>query len=88
MPQFPSEQWVNFILAYCVKAKAVLQEFGVEFFVMELDKEKNGSAIQQYLAEKTGQRTVPNIFINQQHIGGCDDLLATKANGSLKKLLL
>ncbi|KAG2203369.1 hypothetical protein INT47_010067 [Mucor saturninus] len=73
---------------YCVKAKAVLKEFGVEFFVMELDKENNGSAVQQYLAEKTGQRTVPNIFINQQHIGGCDDLLAAKANGSLKKLLL
>ncbi|KAI7890530.1 glutaredoxin-1 [Mucor mucedo] len=73
---------------YCVKAKAVLKEFGVEFFVMELDKESNGSAVQQYLAEKTGQRTVPNIFINQQHIGGCDDLLAAKANGSLKKLLL
>jgi glutaredoxin 3 len=47
----------------------------------------NGAAIQQYLAEKTGQRTVPNIFINQKHIGGCDDLLAAKANGSLQKLL-
>lgn len=65
-----------------------MKEFGIEFFVMELDKENNGSAIQQYLAEKTGQRTVPNIFINEQHIGGCDDLLSAKANGSLKKLLL
>lgn len=47
----------------------------------------NGSAIQQYLLEKTGQRTVPNIFINQKHLGGCDSLVAAKSNGSLKSLL-
>lgn len=46
-----------------------------------------GSAIQQYLQEKTGQRTVPNIFINEQHIGGCDDLMKLNGSGELKKLL-
>lgn len=76
------------MIAYCTKAKAILKEFGVEFFVMELDREEDGSDIQNYLHQKTGQRTVPNIFINQQHIGGCDSLVAAKANGSLKKLLL
>lgn len=58
-----------------------------EFFVIELDEVEDGDAIQDYLAQKTGQRTVPNIFIKQQHIGGCDDLLRIKASGQLQKLL-
>jgi glutaredoxin 3 len=58
-----------------------------EFFVIELDEVEDGDAIQAYLAQKTGQRTVPNIFIKQQHIGGCDDLLRIKASGQLQKLL-
>ncbi|KAI7905360.1 glutaredoxin-1 [Cokeromyces recurvatus] len=72
---------------YCKRAKEALRELGEEFFVIELDQDANGAAIQQYLLDKTGQRTVPNIFINQQHIGGCDSLLAAKNNGSLQKLL-
>lgn len=47
----------------------------------------NGAAIQDYLHQKTGQRTVPNIFINQKHIGGCDDLLAAERSGALQKAL-
>ena len=47
----------------------------------------NGAAIQDYLQKKSGQRTVPNIFINQEHIGGCDDLFAAKSSGKLDKLL-
>ncbi|CEG67705.1 Putative Glutaredoxin [Rhizopus microsporus] len=72
---------------YCRRAKEVLKQHGVQFFVMELDVEELGSAIQQYLQEKTGQRTVPNIFINEQHIGGCDDLMKLNSSGELKKLL-
>jgi glutaredoxin 3 len=48
----------------------------------------NGTAIQDYLHQKTGQRTVPNIFIDQQHIGGNSDLQAKKNSGELKKLLV
>jgi glutaredoxin 3 len=46
--------------------------FGVDrvFCSIRLDKVDEGSAIQDYLLEKTGQRTVPNIFINQKHVGG------------------
>ncbi|KAI9260938.1 glutaredoxin-1 [Helicostylum pulchrum] len=72
---------------YCSKAKNLLKELGIEFFAIELDNEDQGAAIQQYLHDKTGQRTVPNIFIAGQHVGGCDSLFAAKANGSLKKLL-
>jgi len=59
-----------------------------DFFAIELDQVDDGAAIQEYLTQKTGQRTVPNIFINQQHIGGCDDLLQAKSSGKLQKLLL
>ncbi|KAI9318713.1 glutaredoxin-1 [Dichotomocladium elegans] len=72
---------------YCVRAKALLEKLGVEFYHIELDQEENGAEIQDYLHKKTGQRTVPNIFINQKHIGGCDDLMAAYNSGSLKKLL-
>lgn len=47
----------------------------------------NGSAIQAYLLAKTGQRTVPNIFINQKHVGGCDDLLRVISSGKIQELL-
>ncbi|KAI8364664.1 glutaredoxin-1 [Radiomyces spectabilis] len=72
---------------YCSKAKNVFKELGQEFYVIELDQDDKGSAIQQYLAQLTGQRTVPNIFINGEHIGGCDSLLAIKSSGKLVKLL-
>lgn len=42
---------------------------------------------QAYLADKTGQRTVPNIFIGGKHLGGCDDILQAEQSGQLKKLL-
>jgi glutaredoxin 3 len=48
----------------------------------------DGDQIQNYLAEKTGQRTVPNIFIEQKHIGGNSDLQSLKRSGELKKKLV
>ncbi|EIE77184.1 hypothetical protein RO3G_01888 [Rhizopus delemar RA 99-880] len=47
----------------------------------------DGAAIQQYLLAKTGQRTVPNIFINQKHVGGCDDLMQAISSGNINQLL-
>lgn len=47
----------------------------------------NGSEIQNYLADKTGQRTVPNIFIKGQHIGGSDDLTKANSSGKVKTLI-
>jgi len=48
----------------------------------------NGEEIQAYLAEKTGQRTVPNVFIEGKHIGGNSDLQRIKNAGRLKDLLI
>ncbi|KAI1314828.1 thioredoxin reductase [Mortierella claussenii] len=72
---------------YCTSAKNLLKELNVEAFIIELDTIKDGSAYQAYLAELTGQRTVPSIFIGQEHIGGCDDLHKLHKNGQLKALL-
>lgn len=48
---------------------------------------EHGAEIQDYLHEKTGQRTVPNIFVAQQHVGGSDDLQKAKDSGKLQTLL-
>ena len=55
--------------------------------VLELNQEALGGEMQSYLQTKTGQRTVPNIFINGKHLGGCDNLTAAQSSGELQKLL-
>ncbi|GAN07258.1 conserved hypothetical protein [Mucor ambiguus] len=72
---------------YCKKAKALLSSLDIEFAVIELDLHSQGEAIQAYLLEKTGQRTVPNVFVNKTHVGGSDDLDKAERDGTLQKLL-
>ena len=55
--------------------------------IIELDEESDGADIQNYLFEKTGQRTVPNIFIGGKHIGGSSDLSSLEGSGELQKLI-
>ncbi|XAR51885.1 Thioredoxin-disulfide reductase [Bertholletia excelsa] len=57
---------------YCVNVKKLLTELGAAYKAIELDTEIDGREIQAALAEWTGQRTVPNVFIGGNHIGGCD----------------
>jgi len=60
---------------------------GIVVVGVMLDKREDGDAIQAYLQTKTGQRTVPNVFIKQEHIGGNDDLQAFNKAGELRKAL-
>jgi glutaredoxin len=53
----------------------------------ELEGSEDGRLIQAYLLEKTGQRTVPNVFIGQGHVGGNSDLQQLYATGKLKDIL-
>jgi glutaredoxin 3 len=69
---------------YCTRAKNLLKERGLLFEALELDQRQDGSDIQAELQKITGQRTVPNIFINGSSIGGCDDLFALDKKGKLK----
>lgn len=54
---------------------------------MELNEREDGTAVQAALAELTGQRTVPNVFIKGKHIGGNDDTQKANRDGSLLKML-
>ncbi|KAI9045768.1 glutaredoxin [Aspergillus affinis] len=64
---------------YCHASKKLLNELGAKFAVVELNELSDGSAIQDALEEISSQRTVPNIFIQQKHLGGNSDLQAKKA---------
>jgi len=70
---------------YCRASKALLNEKHAKYFLLELDEVDDGAALQDALEEITGQRSVPNIFIAQKHIGGNSDLQAKK--GQLDDLL-
>lgn len=74
---------------YSKKAKALIKEEypNAELTVIELDERDDGDELQNYLHEKTGQRTVPNVFIDKAHVGGSDDLAGLHKNGGLKKIL-
>ncbi|KAK7301543.1 hypothetical protein RJT34_12409 [Clitoria ternatea] len=72
---------------YCKRVKDLLNQLGASFKVIELDRENDGGDIQSALAEWTGQRTVPNVFIGGKHVGGCDNVLEKHRAGQLVILL-
>eukprot|EP00540_Astrosyne_radiata_P023847 CAMPEP_0116833296 /NCGR_PEP_ID=MMETSP0418-20121206/6359_1 /TAXON_ID=1158023 /ORGANISM="Astrosyne radiata, Strain 13vi08-1A" /LENGTH=65 /DNA_ID=CAMNT_0004462733 /DNA_START=197 /DNA_END=394 /DNA_ORIENTATION=- len=59
----------------------------VDTVIYELDRMRNGSAIQETLYAKTGQRTVPNVWIRGKHLGGNDDTQAAAMSGTLNQML-
>jgi glutaredoxin 3 len=73
------------VCPYCVRAEQLLARKGVapiEKIRVDLDPEQR-----QVMMERTGQRTVPQIFIGDRHIGGCDELYALDRAGELDPLL-
>ncbi len=72
------------ICPYCARAKALLKKKGAEF--EEIDVYMN-SDLRAEMEEKSGRRTVPQIFVGETHVGGCDDLYALEADGGLDPLL-
>ncbi|NEQ29472.1 MAG: glutaredoxin 3 [Leptolyngbya sp. SIO4C5] len=70
---------------YCIRAKLLLWWKKVDFTEYKIDGD---SAARDRMAERAnGRRSVPQIFINNQHIGGCDDLYGLDARGGLEPLL-
>ncbi len=69
---------------YCDRAKALLAEKGIAY--EEIDVEVNREAMMEVIA-KTGRRTIPQIFIDDFHVGGADDLYALEEKGELDTLL-
>jgi glutaredoxin 3 len=72
---------------YCVKAKTLLKRKGVESSITEIDITRDEKLQQEMLSKSNGKRTVPQIFIGDVHVGGCDDLYALDAAGKLDDLL-
>ncbi|XP_046574028.1 LOW QUALITY PROTEIN: thioredoxin reductase 1, cytoplasmic-like [Haliotis rubra] len=72
---------------YCRKVKKLFNTLTVEYTALEIDELDNMSAIQTGLFEMTGQKTVPNVFINGNHIGGCDSVLKLHRNSKLMELV-
>lgn len=70
---------------YCVKAKGLLTRKGKTF--TEIDVTRSEEALHDMLSQSGGRRTVPQIFINGTHVGGCDDLYALEAQGKLDAML-
>lgn len=70
---------------YCMAAKDLLTQKAVEFEEVVTDDKP---AIRQELLARTGQRTVPQIWIGDHHVGGCDDLFQLEREGKLNDLLL
>ncbi|THU71433.1 hypothetical protein C4D60_Mb04t01370 [Musa balbisiana] len=80
---------------YCTSVKQLLTQMGAKYKAIELDVESDGPQIQAALAEWTGQRTVPNVFVGGKHIGGCDSTslglsytMASHGKGELVPLLV
>ena len=72
---------------YCRRAKEAITQLTPQFSVVELDVVRDGAEQQAALLELTGQKTVPNVFVNGKSIGGCDSTLAAIASGEFQKLI-
>ena len=69
---------------YCTRAKELLNKKNVPFTEIRVDLQPE---LRDEMIAKSGRHTVPQIFINGQAIGGCDDLYALEAQGKLNQLL-
>jgi glutaredoxin 3 len=72
---------------YCTKAKQLLKQKGVEAAIREIDITHDEALQQEMITKSGGRKTVPQIFINGTHVGGCDDLYALNSAGKLDLLL-
>lgn len=70
---------------FCAHAKRLLAHKGVIFEEIDIDTTPGGR--QEMMARAAGQTSVPQIFIDETHVGGCDDLFALEQNGKLDPML-
>ena len=73
------------VCPYCVRAKMLLKQRGVDT-IEEIRVDMNPTE-RQTMMQITGRRTVPQIFIGDTHVGGCDDLIDLDQRGGLMPLL-
>lgn len=81
----PVKMYTTAVCPYCVRAKQILKSRGVQA-IEEIRVDLSDQA-REHMMALTGRRTVPQIFIGDLHIGGCDDLMALDNQGGLLPLL-
>ena len=79
------KMYTTAVCPYCIRAKQILQSKGVEN--IEEVRIDFDTAAREHMMQITGRRTVPQIFIGETHVGGCDDLMALDAKGGLVPML-
>lgn len=81
----PVKMYTTAVCPYCIRAKQILKARGVE----QIEEIRVDMQPEERLKmmEITGRRTVPQIFIGDTHVGGCDDLMALDGQGGLVPLL-
>ena len=70
---------------FCIRAKSLLDRKGIEYGEYCIDGDENARIMMKIRAN--GKSTLPQIFINDRHIGGCDDIHALDSKGKLEPLL-
>ncbi len=81
----PVKMYTTAVCPYCIRAKQILKSKGVDAIEeIRVDMQPDERV---KMMEITGRRTVPQIFIGDTHVGGCDDLIALDGRGGLVPLL-
>jgi glutaredoxin 3 len=81
----PVKMYTTAVCPYCIRAKQILKARGVDQIEeIRVDMQPDE---RMKMMEITGRRTVPQIFIGDTHVGGCDDLVALDGRGGLMPLL-
>ena len=81
----PIKMYTTAYCPYCIRAKQFLQSRGAaQIEEVRIDADP---AARDHMMQITGRRTVPQIFVGDTHVGGCDDLMALDAKGGLLPLL-
>jgi glutaredoxin 3 len=81
----PVEVYTTPICPYCLAAKRLLQKKGVEY--SEIDVSRDPTLREAMIQRARGRRTVPQIFVGEVHVGGCDELYDLDQAGKLDPLL-
>ena len=79
------EIYTKMTCPYCMRAKTLLKQKGAE--INEIAVDFGGEKRQEMIQRAGGRMTVPQIFINGRHVGGCDDLFELESAGGLDELL-
>ena len=69
---------------YCQRAMALLKSKNLPFQEIDVDDD---AKYRQEMTARSGRRTVPQIFIGERHVGGCDDLYALEGSGELDRII-